>query len=188
MRTLKSNISPILIGFVAIGTIMFTSTKPVQAQALLQFDAITSGGIPSSAGNINLNGSIGQVATTSSEGDEVQSFAGLWSSFYATDLITDIEREELPPNNVPEKFSLYRNYPNPFNPTTRISYGLPEASYVNLTVYNMLGQRVRVLVNEHQKAGRYETTFFARGLASGIYLYRLRTDNFVQERKMTLLK
>lgn len=188
MRTLKSNVLTLLTGFVAVGVLVFTSTEYVQAQVQLQLDAITSGGIPSSSSNVKLEGSIGQIATTSSVGDNVQSFAGLWSSFYSTDLITDIEREESPRKNVPEKFSLNPAYPNPFNPTTRISYGLPRASHVKLTVYNMLGKQVQVLVNKRQKAGRHETIFRGRGLASGIYVYRLRTENFVQERKMTLLK
>ncbi|WP_340106229.1 T9SS type A sorting domain-containing protein [Rhodohalobacter sp. 8-1] len=188
MRTSKNNILALLIGFLTLGTMLFTSTDYVQAQVQLQLDAVTSGGIPSSSGNIQLEGSIGQIATTSSAGNNVQSFPGLWSSFYSTDLITDIEPEEPLSNNIPGEFKLQHAYPNPFNPSTQISYELPEASHVKLTVYNMLGQQVRVLVNTRQKAGHYETTFQAQGMASGVYLYRLQTDNFTQERKMTLVK
>ncbi|MCH8557420.1 MAG: S8 family peptidase [Balneolia bacterium] len=85
-------------------------------------------------------------------------------------------------------FSLNQNYPNPFNPTTLISYTIPEAGEVRLEVFNMLGQRVAVLVNELQQAGRFDVQFDASGFSSGMYLYRLQTGTMVQTRKMVLVK
>ena len=94
---------------------------------------------------------------------------------------------------LPEVFALRFNYPNPFNPETTIKYALPQASDVELVVYNSLGQKVRTLVSEHQGVGRYAFTWDAtndRGhaVSSGIYLYRLQAGEFAQVRKMLLLK
>ena len=90
--------------------------------------------------------------------------------------------------DVPATFELEQNFPNPFNPTTTISYSLATPSSVMLTVYTLTGQEVRTLVNSIQPAGAYEVAFDASELASGLYLYRLETENAVQTRLMTLLK
>lgn len=94
----------------------------------------------------------------------------------------------------PSSFSLSQNYPNPFskgisgNATTTINYNLAKASNVSLKVYNSLGQVVATLVNTNKPAGRFSATFNAKDLPSGIYFYRLRAGNFVQTRKMILVK
>ncbi len=88
----------------------------------------------------------------------------------------------------PEKFALFQNYPNPFNPTTNIRYSLAEASDVTLTVYDVLGRRVATLVNEPQSAGLHTVTFDATRLASGTYIYRLTTGDYVSVKKMLLIK
>ena len=90
---------------------------------------------------------------------------------------------------IPLSFVLHQNYPNPFNPVTTIEYQLPNASQVDLGIYNILGQKVATLVSARQPAGAYKVDWDASGFASGIYLYQLRTDNgFVQTRKLVLLK
>jgi PKD repeat protein len=88
----------------------------------------------------------------------------------------------------PEDFYLFQNYPNPFNPTTTLSYVIGHSSFVSLKVYDVLGNEVATLVNEDKQAGNYEIQFVAAGLTSGIYFYKLMADNFVQIRKMILLK
>lgn len=88
----------------------------------------------------------------------------------------------------PNRFELGGNYPNPFNPTTVISYQLPVASNAKLAVYDILGREVTVLVNERKAPGSYEVKFDAAGLASGVYLYGLTAGNFVQTRKMLVVK
>ena len=80
-------------------------------------------------------------------------------------------------------FQLHENYPNPFNPSTTIRYELPKASIVRLSVYDILGREVSVLVNERKNAGAYQVKFDAAGLASGLYLYRLTAGSFVQTRR-----
>ncbi len=89
---------------------------------------------------------------------------------------------------LPNSFSLSQNYPNPFNPTTSIQYSLADAGIVNLNLYNSLGQRVAILVAEHQVAGNYSLAFDASGFLSGSYFYELRAGSFVSSKKMTLLK
>ncbi len=90
---------------------------------------------------------------------------------------------------VPETYSLAQNYPNPFNPITTISFGLPEARQVTLTVYNLLGQEVRILVNnEPYDAGMYTVKLDASRFSSGIYFYRLETKEWSAARKMVVVK
>jgi len=80
------------------------------------------------------------------------------------------------------------NYPNPFNPTTVISYQLPKDGIVIVKVYDILGKEVKSLVNEYKSAGNYTVSFDASHLASGIYFYQLRAGNFISTKKMLLLK
>jgi len=90
--------------------------------------------------------------------------------------------------NGPLTFGLEQNYPNPFNPSTLIKYSVPENGFVNLSVHNLVGEEVRVLVNETVDAGFYEVAFNAANLPSGTYFYRLQAGNTVQVKKMILLK
>jgi Tol biopolymer transport system component len=89
---------------------------------------------------------------------------------------------------IPTTFSLSQNYPNPFNPSTTIKYGLPKDVKVTLEVYNILGQRVAMLVDEEQKAGYYEVVFQNANLASGVYFYRIQASMFSEIRKMVLVR
>jgi len=89
---------------------------------------------------------------------------------------------------MPSNYELSQNYPNPFNPSTTIRYAVPAAGSVALKVYNMLGQVVMTLVDAHQNAGSYVVVFDASRLASGVYFYQLKTDNFSNVKKMLLLK
>jgi hypothetical protein len=89
---------------------------------------------------------------------------------------------------MPAKFALMQNYPNPFNPTTNIAYELPVAAKVVLKVYDVLGREVATLINQEQAAGRYVQPFNASALSSGIYFYRLQAGNFVETKKMMLVK
>ena len=89
---------------------------------------------------------------------------------------------------IPFEYSLNQNYPNPFNPSTRIRYSLIENRYVNLKVYDAIGKGIVTLVNEKQSAGIYEVNFDATNYPSGIYYIKIQTDDFVQTKRMTLIK
>lgn len=89
---------------------------------------------------------------------------------------------------IPSKFELMQNYPNPFNPTTTISYSIAEPNNVKVVVYDYIGREISTLVNEFKSEGRYEASFDARSLASGIYFYRLTSGKNVSTKKMLLLK
>jgi len=101
-------------------------------------------------------------------------------------------KAELENDLVPTDFVLYQNYPNPFNPSTKISWQSPVGSHQTLRIYNLLGSEVATLVNEYKSAGTYEVEFQStvdnRQLASGIYYYQLKAGDFVQTKKMILLK
>ncbi len=94
--------------------------------------------------------------------------------------------------NIPDKFELLQNYPNPFNPVTTIVYAISSAANVNLTVYDMLGQKVTELVNTQKNPGKYTVTFDGSKISSGVYFYRLTTSNrtgkFVASKKLILMK
>ncbi|BDQ01667.1 S8 family serine peptidase [Ignavibacterium sp.] len=90
--------------------------------------------------------------------------------------------------NIVYEYGLSQNYPNPFNPVTTINYQIKEQGLVQLKVYNLLGQEIVTLVNEFQSSGIYETLFDASNLPSGVYIYSLRVNDFIQNNKMTLLK
>lgn len=88
----------------------------------------------------------------------------------------------------PSNYTLSQNYPNPFNPNTVINFSLPKAGYITLKVYDMVGREVAMLANGFQHAGSYSVDFNAEGLASGIYLYKISSENFTQVKKMMLIK
>ena len=88
----------------------------------------------------------------------------------------------------PKEFVLYQNYPNPFNPSTVIKFAIPKEAQVNLSVYNLLGEKVRELKNEIMQPGNYSIEFNSSVLASGMYLYRIQAGEFVQTKKMILTK
>ena len=89
---------------------------------------------------------------------------------------------------IPTEYSVSQNYPNPFNPTTEIIYGIPEPSFVDLVVYNIVGQEVGQLVKEFKKAGYYSVTWTANNLPSGVYFYRITAGHFIDTKKMILTK
>lgn len=90
--------------------------------------------------------------------------------------------------NIPTQFALAQNYPNPFNGFTSIGFEILYDTFVNLTVYDILGRSVAVLVEEPMKAGKYQRVFDGTGLTSGVYFYRLRAGTFSQSRKLVLIR
>ena len=100
--------------------------------------------------------------------------------------ITSVEQESV--TNSPQTFQLHQNYPNPFNPSTRIQYQVINGSQVSIKVYDVLGNEVAALVDEYKPTGIYAIEFSAENLSSGIYFYKLQTNNFVETKKMILIR
>ncbi|UCE08231.1 MAG: T9SS type A sorting domain-containing protein, partial [bacterium] len=116
-----------------------------------------------------------------------------WSDTFSVFIYPTSVRETNSKQKIPSEFTLHQNYPNPFNPETRIRYEVPKQARIMLKVMNLLGQKVGTLVNEDKPAGCYEVTWNGKDdhgqrVASGIYLYRLESGDFVQTRKMIFLQ
>ena len=90
--------------------------------------------------------------------------------------------------NIPLEFSLEQNYPNPFNPNTIISFSILERANVNLKVYDILGNEIVTLINEETEAGSYNINFNANVLPTGVYFYQLVSNEYVETKKMLLIK
>lgn len=108
----------------------------------------------------------------------------LWTYTWIGDKMTDVNDNKLSLNS----YGLSQNYPNPFNPSTVINYSIAEAGMVSLKIYNVLGQEVMSLVNTNQNVGQYQVKFDASQLSTGLYIYRIQSGNFVDSKKMMLLK
>jgi len=91
-------------------------------------------------------------------------------------------------SNLPISYNLSQNYPNPFNPVTKINFAIPKQGYVNLKIYDMLGREVKTLMNEVKTPGNYSIDFNASNLSSGIYFYKLQVNDFVNIKKMVVIK
>lgn len=117
-----------------------------------------------------------------------------YGSWAVDNILTDIKQNE----EIPQKFSLFQNYPNPFNPGTNITYSISEPSYVTLKVFDLLGRETATLVNEFKQPGNYNSQFSISQInggqvlnsqfSSGVYVYTLKAGNFIQSKKMILLK
>jgi hypothetical protein len=109
-----------------------------------------------------------------------------WGSTSAVITVTGVDEELI--GLKPESFELYANYPNPFNPSTKIRYAISQTAFTSLKIYSILGQEVATLVNEEKTPGVYEVNFNGLNLTSGTYLYKLQAGNFTETKKMVLLK
>jgi len=107
-----------------------------------------------------------------------------WAPAIGYGSIVSVESEMI----VPEKFVLYQSYPNPFNPSTRIKYSIPNSEIVSLKVYDILGREIAVILDEYKSAGTYTIEFNASRFASGVYFYQLQAGSFVETKKMVLMK
>jgi hypothetical protein len=113
--------------------------------------------------------------------------ASQWGQFKIRigDVVTGIQNIT---NEIPSTYSLSQNYPNPFNPVTSIKFALPKDGFVTLKIYDILGNVVTTLYDGYKPAGSYSSSFDGTNLSSGIYFYQLKTDNYIDTKKMTLLK
>lgn len=98
---------------------------------------------------------------------------------------TDLEHRD---NMIPAKFKLAQNHPNPFNPSTTIEYSIPKASEVEVNIYNMVGKKVKTLINKNHSPGNYQMRWDGSNQASGIYIYQIKADDYIHSKKMLLVK
>ena len=129
-----------------------------------------------------LSSSLGQSISGVQEGAAIKLYTGFWNP-WAVWAVPVEEEEDF--SQLPKEFALSQNYPNPFNPTTVIEYALPKASQVRIQIYNILGQKVRELVDEHQEPGYKIIRWDGKDdsgveVSSGVYFYRIAAGNFVQ--------
>ncbi|GAB6281769.1 MAG: hypothetical protein STSR0008_05100 [Ignavibacterium sp.] len=143
--------------------------------------------------DVDVNDSIGKYQYRLKQIDNDSTFSYTNEIEVMFDGIVDVNDND---NYLPKEFSLSQNYPNPFNPSTKIKYTITaspksspkERTFVRLIVYDILGNEIATLVNEEKSAGTYEVEFNGKGLSSGMYFYKLETGNFVEVKKMILLK
>ena len=156
-------------------TLSFQLIAPPSWLSVNSNTGLLTGIAPSQEGNIVVT-----INVTDKHGNaDSQTF-----TLYISNSITRVKQT----NNLPSKFSLSQNYPNPFNPTTTIEYQIPDASFVTLKIYDVLGREVATLVNEEKPAGKYSVNFNLPNFSSGVYFYKLTAGNYVQIKKMVLLK
>jgi hypothetical protein len=110
------------------------------------------------------------------------------SAYSSSVAITPFVGIQITGTEIPKVYALYQNFPNPFNPTTNIRFDLPRISLTRVTVYDILGREVALLANEILAAGRYNIDFNASHLASGVYFYKIEADNFIDKKKMIIVK
>jgi hypothetical protein len=149
------------------------------------------GNVYGSSANYKLCGSVAQSVTGRDSSTTYRSYVGFWNPWVRE--MTPVEWEDESHVQLPTEFDLRQNYPNPFNPQTMIEYALPKSAHVTIEIYNLLGQKVNVLVDEDQRAGRYQVDWDGKDkdggeLASGIYFYRIQAGDFVKCKKMIMLK
>jgi hypothetical protein len=130
------------------------------------------------------NGAQVEVSATDSNPSDNGTISVDGTNYNGAMTATDVEQT----SSLPHNYNLKQNYPNPFNPTTKIEYSIPKESFVQIKVYDILGNEVTTLVNKEQTAGAYRVDFSGNNLASGFYIARLKAGNIIKTIKMTLLK
>jgi hypothetical protein len=143
---------------------------------------VGGGGDNLASTNYGTRGTVSQAAIGTGTSDSYSSKIGYWYQPYA--IVTSAESRP----KLPKVYSLGQNYPNPFNPQTTIKYTLPKASHVTIRIYDVTGRLVKTLVDQDIPGGVHYEVFDGRGLASGVYFYRMQSEHFVQTRKLVLLK
>ena len=149
--------------------------------------------VHTSGDSFSIKSSAGEPLTGRTGGGNFQVGSGFWYADPEAKLPEAVEVEIGLPTEIPTEYDLDQNYPNPFNPTTNIVFSLPERARARLEVYNTIGQRVSVLIDDEFPAGTHRIKWDARDetgrqVASGLYLYRLMAGEFSKTRTMILLK
>lgn len=174
--------------FLTFAIVSVFANPNVQAQAYVIGNGVFSNGGGHVTGEVHMIvGTVGQPCIGVVSNTSYNIMSGILHDVHgvlSTDVFEGVERI----SSLPTAFNMSQNYPNPFNPTTTIDFALPIKSQVNITLYNTLGQKVTTLVDKQLSAGEYEVTLNGSGLSSGVYFYRIVAGDFVQGKKLVLLK
>jgi hypothetical protein len=168
------------------GRISMSVGPPLYTGHLMMLAGFTSNGTPIVHDPAKQNG-YSYIYNKTSLSQSWFNKGGIAYTFYLSDSIT-VNLEDINQNIIADDYQLLQNYPNPFNPNTSISFSIPQAGLIKLTVYDILGNEVAILVDDYLNAGHYTTSFNASDLSSGVYIYRIQTENFVKAKQMILLK
>ncbi len=164
--------------------LLLLAPKWAASQSTIVWHATSMGFAVSTSPTTMLKSLVGQSFVGTSIGNNTT----IESGFLVDTLMRVLPVAVVDQNGVPAEYALYQNHPNPFNASTTIRIGLPQAVRVTLRVYNLLGQEVLTLMDEERPPGLYDIHFQANGLSSGMYLYRLQAGTYVQTKKLLLLK
>jgi hypothetical protein len=154
---------------------------PAAAQYQINESVIGSGGTDASGGSYQLVGTVGQPTIGVAAGGSYINEIGFW--YMPGWILTGVDDEELPLRTF-----FGQNFPNPFNPVTTLSYGLATPSRVVIKIYDVSGREVRTLVDRDMEPGRYQATLDANGLAGGVYFARMVAGDYVENKKLVLIK
>ena len=168
------------------GRIAMSVGLPLYTGHLLMLAGFTSDGRPIVHDPAKSNG-YSYIFNKTSLSQSWFSKGGIAYTFYPAGLFPTSVEENYE-DFVAEGYDLYQNYPNPFNPSTTISFSILKAGQTKISVFDMLGREVAILINDHLNAGVYTTVFDGKGLSSGVYIYRIESGNFVKSKQMILLK
>jgi hypothetical protein len=155
-----------------------------QTNSDVQWSVFDNGFSTSINNNSSILSQIGEPLTGKSNNETSEVTGGFLAGIIILNSVTSINDNQ----NKPLSYELYQNFPNPFNPTTKIKYSIARASYVKLKIYDIIGSEVAELVNEEKPIGSYEVWLDGSKLASGVYIYRLQAGSFINTKKMILLK
>jgi hypothetical protein len=172
-----------LIILMSFGILLAFSQTELTAQFKIGRSSITNGASVANGGTHKIRSSVGESMIGISANASYRTFFGFL--YTQQPIITDLKSVN---SLIPNKFEMQQNYPNPFNPSTAIEFAVPQESKVLLEVFNILGEKLATLVNEVKTPGYYNVDFNASLLSSGFYIYRIQADNFVEVKKMILLK
>ncbi len=150
-----------------------------------RFGEIAAGGVGESPNTCYIITNSNSLIDTINFKINIYSYGTLCWQDSTVSMIVGLENSE---RAIPKEFTLHQNYPNPFNPTTTIEFSLPKASNVTLKIFNILGEELAMLVSDRLAAGTYQYEWDASNLASGVYLYRLQASDFVETKKMVLMR
>ncbi len=170
------------------GLLLVLLALPAQGQSMVLSNVVFSAGtVTGESASYRLTATLGEpFAGRAASSTFIVTF-GFWATV-PPERPAPTAIEVIDSDAVPERFSLDQNFPNPFNPATRIRYALAEPASARLTIYDVLGREVSVLVDRPQAAGTYEVAFEAGSLPSGLYFYQLRAGRFSSIRQMSLIK